>query len=129
MQAATTYLISGLLLMMAPAVAAETSPSGSAIVSPSAGQVSEAPADPAPLGLESDCEVESAPLFQAGLGEATPLAVQTCGSCSEPQCRGAIRGSGCKISVGVWGHCNIFSGAVVCPTGRFNCQCRTGDLP
>lgn len=129
MPAATNYLIIALLLVMAPAVVAETSPSGSAIVSPPEDQVSEAPTDPALLGLESDCAVDSAPLFQAGLGEATPLAVQTCGSCSAPQCRGAIRGSGCKISTGVWGHCNTFSGAVMCPTGRFNCQCGTGDLP
>jgi hypothetical protein len=128
MQAATTLLISGLLLVMAPAVVAAT-PSGSAIVSPLEGQISEAPTDRAPLGLESGCEVGGDPLSQTGLGEPTFLAVQYCGSCSEDQCRGAIRGSGCKVTTGVWGHCNTFSGAVMSSTGRFNCQCRTGDIP
>jgi hypothetical protein len=56
-------------------------------------------------------------------------ATQFCGSCSEAICRGAIRGSSCRISTGVWGHCNIFSGGFRCATGGWDCQCRTGDLP
>ena len=57
------------------------------------------------------------------------LATQYCGACSEPICQGAARGQGCGWDSGGQKHCNIFSGGFMCPTGWWECQCRSGPLP
>ena len=129
MRAAATLLIVGFSLTMAPAVDAETSSASTAVFPPSENELAEAPPDAALVDPSSDCKAGGDPLSLTGLEEAMPVAVQYCGACSEPKCQGAIRGSSCKVSVGVWGHCNIFSGGYMCPTGNWECQCRTGDLP
>jgi hypothetical protein len=128
MKGVTSLLAAALLLALTSAVAAEAPPSGSTIVPAPATQAAEPTTDEALLGLGGECELDGDSLILTGIEGATPAVVQYCGSCSEPICRGAIRGSSCGTA-GSGKHCNIFSGGYMCPTGGWECQCQAGDLP
>ncbi len=122
MKIAATLMVAGLLLAAAPAVvvAGEDAP---VVVAPQSqdllsqilgGEAPITPCDPAAL-------VDGQ--------EPALAATQFCGSCSEAVCRGSIRGGRCRVGTGPWGHCNIFSGGFMCPTGGWDCQCQAGGLP
>lgn len=137
MKVATTLLIAGFLLATAsfgadnPAASPETpgleaaspeiTPSPQAL--PSENLDDEALATPA-----EGCEAGGDALIAMEWQEPTPAGTQYCGSCSTPNCNGAPRGQLCWTGSG-WGHCNIFSGGYMCPTGGWDCQCKGGVLP
>lgn len=125
MKIAATLMVAGLLLAAAPAVAAAEADAPVIVAPQSQDLLSQLLGGEAPITPAGPCD----PATLVDGQEPTLAATQFCGSCSEEICRGAIRGSSCRISTGIWGHCNIFSGGFRCADGRWDCQCRTGDLP
>jgi hypothetical protein len=130
MKAATVFLVALVLALTASvATADEAAPSADLVVSSQ--DVSPDLASDEALSLITDCEAGGIQWAAAGQDELNPAEVQYCGSCSESNCQGAIRGQICHLGgvSGGWGHCNIFSGGYMCSTGGWECQCRGGVLP
>lgn len=121
------------LLVLAPLAAAADAPAGLQPPPPAASRQSAPAVELDDLfAAGDDCAPASGEQATvAGLdGEGElQLATQYCGSCSDPICRGARRGQACGWDAGGQKHCNIFSGGFMCPTGWWECQCQSGDLP
>jgi len=148
MKVAMTLLIAGFLL-----VTVSVSGADNPAASPAAASVEAGPeAAPTPQALPAELQEKGTfaspaggcdPAIASGL-QATPFdppkgtlqepdpvpAAQTCGACSSSNCVGAPRGQSCYLGSGQgWGHCNIYSGGFMCPTGGWECQCGSGPLP
>jgi hypothetical protein len=130
MKVARTILLTALLLATASAVRAAEATAPAPGVAPQ----SQAPASEFLAGElfgapASDCGTFVDPMRGSGGQDPIPAA-QICGSCSTPNCSGAIRGQICSLGSGQgFGNCNIYSGGFRCPTGGWECQCGSGPLP
>lgn len=125
MKIAATLMVAGLLLAAAPVVVAAEEDAPVVVAPQSQDLLSQLLGGEAPNTPAGQCD----PATLVDGQEPTLAATQFCGSCSETICRGSIRGGRCRVGVGSWGHCNIFSGGFMCATGGWDCQCQSGDLP
>jgi hypothetical protein len=123
-----TVFVAALLVAAAPAALA----AGQA---PDLGAEAEAPAAEAPVDLSfldapaAGCEAEAGAALAVDDPEGSPVAL-SCGACSSANCQGANRGQICHLGIGGgWGHCNIYSGGYLCPSGGWECDCASGPLP
>ena len=130
----TSLLVVVFLTLAAAAAGAETlaaSPeTAPAMTAPAATPAVASPEATAQLAPDASCPTDGQALIIAGTPDSMELAGRSCGPCSTGGCNGAPRGQICYISGQGWsGHCNIFSGGYMCPTGGWDCQCQAGDLP
>ena len=126
---ATTLLVAGLLLTSAASGAAEEAATAREIAPQSQALLPQLLGGEALATPAEGCAAPDPWALVSGQ-EAVPAAVQTCGSCSVPNCRGSIRGGRCHLGSGLgYGNCNTFSSQLRCSTGGFNCQCSDGEIP
>ena len=98
MKIAATLMVAGLLLAALPAAAEEDTPLAAPQSQDLLSRLLGGDAAVTPAG-----QCDDAPALADGQ-EPVLAATQFCGSCSEAICRGAIRGSSCRISTGVDAH-------------------------
>lgn len=132
MKRSLILLAAALLLTIASAGsvrAAETAGAPSPELVPAAQGVPTLSLGDATLSTPAEsCQADATRLITTGGPDVTETSTQTCGSCSTSNCVGALRGQFCNTGSGL-GHCNIFSGGFMCPTGGWECQCESGALP
>ena len=121
MRSRSSLLLTAALLLMAAAASATTLPGGT--------EATPLPAVPAPAASSAAAQPGcNASLFGSDLPRLTPM-TQTCGSCSQPICKGVVYNSGC--------YQNGQFGACLSPLGNnctgtpftWQCQCWSGPLP
>lgn len=130
MRSLKPFLAAALLLALAPVAGAANQAATDLEIPAAPPSPSAAVALDDLFAAESGCgDAEPAVAALDGQTDEIQLATQYCGACSVPACQGARRGQGCGWDSGGQKHCNIFSGGFMCPTGWWECQCQSGDLP
>lgn len=130
----TTLLLGVLLLAFAPMAFAEENPAPAPEVTLPSADLPEgtvlASALVAPSSkTEADCGESTSPFVPMNWATSSQLKLN-CGACSSSNCVGAPRGQMCWVGGGFgWGHCNIYTGGEICPTGGWECTCGIGPLP
>lgn len=130
MKYAARFLVAGFFFAAVSVAGAAPAAQSPEVAPPAAAPAADSLEATALVPAASSCQADGQALIATGTPDATELAGKPCGACSTGNCGGAPRGQICYISGQGWtGHCNIFSGGYMCPTGGWDCQCQSGPLP